>query len=284
MRFSIFFLIAIAGASAIFGWASGAWSSQSSFQFAIVGDRTGEPVAGVYQEVWHDVAADRPRFVITVGDTIQGENDMTMDAEWQQAMKMLAPYRSYRIFFTPGNHDVWSIASAAAYVKYTRHPLHYSFDYDQAHFAVLDNSRSDELSAGELAFLQHDLEAHRSQSVKFVFSHRPSWLLNAVLRNPDFALQRLAQKYGVKYVIAGHLHEMLHADVDGVTYISVASAGGHLRASRMYEDGWFFAHTVVRVRGEAVAFDIKEVGRPYGESRVTHLNDWGAAGLVNQRK
>src|ERR1700728_1363394 len=98
----------------------------NQFRFAIIGDRTGEAVPGVWEEVWRETNADHPDFVITVGDTIQGGDDATVDREWQQQLQVLAPYRKYRIFFTPGNHDVWSLDSAEAFEKYTKHPLHYS--------------------------------------------------------------------------------------------------------------------------------------------------------------
>jgi 3',5'-cyclic-AMP phosphodiesterase len=66
----------------------------------------------------------------------------------------------------------------------------------------------------------------------------------------------LARKYGVQYVIAGHVHQLLHVSLDGVTYFCAPSAGGHLRASEKYEDGWFFGYTVVTVAGGAVTFEI----------------------------
>lgn len=254
-------------------------SSGDEFHFAILGDRTGGAVPGVYEEAWREINRDHPDFVISVGDTIEGGNDLTVDTEWQQIMRMLAPYRRYRLFLTPGNHDVWSVASAQAFEKYSKHPLHYSFDYKQAHFTVLDNSRSDRMPAEELAYLQKDLQIHEKQPVKFIFSHRPSWILQIVLANPDFPLHRLAKRYGVKYVIAGHLHEMLHFDLDGITYLSIASSGGHLRSAKRYEDGWFFQHTFVTVKGNSVGFEIKELDPPFGHSRVTKVADWGVAGL-----
>jgi 3',5'-cyclic-AMP phosphodiesterase len=255
----------------------------SEFRFVILGDRTGEAVPGVYEEVWREVDLDRPDFVVSVGDSIQGGDDRTVDAEWRKILALLTPYRRYRIFFAPGNHDVWSAASAQAYEKYTRHPLHYSFDYRQAHFTILDNSRSDELPAEEFSYLQKDLELHKNQPVKFIVSHRPSWILNAVLGNPGFPLHQLAKRYGVKYVIAGHIHQMLHFEVEGVTYLSMPSAGGHLRLEKQYDKGWFFAHTLVSVVGNAASFEIKEAAPPYGQSRVSKPVDWGAAGRVYSR-
>ena len=257
-------------------------SSGDEFHFGILGDRTGGAVPGVYEEAWRETDGDHPDFVVSVGDTIQGGNDLTVDAEWQQIMRTLTPYRRYRLFLTPGNHDVWSVVSAQAFEKYSKRPLHYSFDYRQAHFTVLDNSRSDSMPAEELAYLAKDLELHAKQPVKFIFSHRPSWILQVVLGNPAFQLNRLAKRYGVKYVIAGHLHEMLHFELDGVTYLSIASSGGHLRSTKRYEDGWLFEHTLVTVRGNSVDFEIKELNPPFGRSRQTKLAEWGPAGLAKK--
>jgi 3',5'-cyclic-AMP phosphodiesterase len=250
----------------------------SEFHFAILGDCTGEAVPGVYKEIWREIDLERPDFVVSVGDTIQGGNDRTVDAEWRKILALLAPYRRYRIFFAPGNHDVWSAASAHAYEKYTRHPLHYSFDYRQAHFTILDDSRSDKLPPEEFAYLQKDLELHKNQPLKFIVSHRPSWILNAVLGNPAFPLHQLAKRYGVKYVIAGHIHQMLRFEVEGVTYLSMPSSGGHLRLEKQYDKGWFFAHALVSVVDSSASFTIKEAAPPYGQSRVSKLSDWGAAG------
>ena len=249
------------------------------FHFIILGDRTGEPVAGVYEQVWREVASENPAFAVSVGDTIQGMYDARADQEWQEVERVLRPFSRLKVYLAPGNHDVWSPLSENLFRKYAGHAPHYSFDYRQAHFTVLDNSRTDDLSGAELQFLENDLAAHAGQPLKFIVSHRPSWLLNAAFANPHFALHQLAKKYGVSFVIAGHVHEMLHAELDGVAYISAPSAGGHLRASGKYEDGWFFGHILADVHGSAVTLEIKETGAPHGQARITHLDDWGLAGL-----
>src|SRR5438105_10950926 len=92
-------------------------TSKDELQFAILGDRTGGAVPGVYEEAWKEADRDHPDFVISVGDTIEGGDDLTVDSEWQQVLRTLLPYHRYRIFFTPGNHDVWSAVSARAFEK-----------------------------------------------------------------------------------------------------------------------------------------------------------------------
>ena len=262
-------------------------SREDSFRFVILGDRTGEPQPGVYEHVLREAASANPAFLVSVGDTIQGLNDDTAEVEWRSVMHMLASYRRYPLYFVPGNHDVWSAASERLYRQYTTRPLQYSFDYGQAHFTVMDSSRSEdlttELSAKDLAFLQEDLKAHQTQPLKFVFSHRPSWMVAAALGNSDFPLHRLARRYGVRYVIAGHIHQMLHLDLEGVTYIAMPSSGGHLRVSGEYGDGWFFGYALLAVRGTAVDFRIRELNSPHGQGRVTQVEDWGLLGLVRKK-
>jgi Icc protein len=247
-----------------------------SFHFVILGDRTGEAQPGVYEKLWKEAAAGNPSFLISVGDSIQGLNDATADSEWRNVQSVWATYRRFPLYLAPGNHDIWSETSEALYTRYAQHPPHYSFDYGQAHFTVLDNSRSDQLPAAELSFLEQDLKAHTAQPLKFIISHRPSWILNVVLRDSGFPLHQLARKYGVQYVIAGHVHEMLHYTLDGIEYVSVPSAGGHLRASGKYEDGWFFGYTDVDVGKKTPAFHIHEM-----DGRVTSLADWSTAGLAS---
>jgi UDP-2,3-diacylglucosamine pyrophosphatase LpxH len=258
--------------------------SPDSFVFIIIGDRTGSTQPGVYEQVWQEAAAEHPAFVVSAGDTIEGLNDATAETEWSMVEQILTPYRRYPVYFAPGNHDIWSETSERLFRKYARHAPHYSFDYGQSHFTILDNSRSDEFSADELTFLEKDLQAHAAQPVKFIVSHRPSWLIHAVLADRSFAVHQLARKYGVQYVIAGHVHQMLHVDLDGVMYASMASSGGHLRAPRRYEDGSFFGYAMVEVREKDVRFHVKELKPPHGGGRVTRLEDWGMAGLVNKGK
>ena len=207
-------------------------------------------------------------------------NDATAESEWRQAERILSAFRKFPLFLAPGNHDIWSDRSEQWFRKYSGHPPHYSFDQEQIHFTILDNSRSEQLSADEMAFLEKDLQLHKSQPVKVIVSHRPSWLINVMFQNPFFPLQELAKKYGVQYVIAGHVHQMVHVDIEGVTYLSMPSAGGHLRASGKYEDGWFFAHTLVEAHGNQLDFKIEELKAPYGQGRVSRPKDWGRAGLT----
>lgn len=266
------------GVLALGGMRAGSPGS-AAFQFAIVGDRTGETQSRVYEQVWRELAAEHPAFVMTVGDTIQGDDDSTAEQEWKAVLKVPEQYKGLAFYLTPGNHDIWSRVSEELFEKYARRPVNYSFDFRNVHVTVLDNSRSEQFGPGALGFLERDLKMHAKQPVKLIVSHRPSWLVPVLFGNSNFPLHRLARQYGVRYVVAGHIHEMLHLELDGITYLSMPSAGGHLRGSKRYEDGWFFGHTIVRVQGNDLRFRIEECKSPVGKGRVSTATDWGVTGL-----
>ena len=252
-----------------------AWAQEpSEFHFALVGDRTGEAQPGVWERVWRELSDKSPAFALSVGDVIQGLDDSAAEAQWRDLLATLAPFSKFPIYFTPGNHDVWNETSAQLYRKHTVRPLHYSFDYGAAHFTVLDTSRSDSLSPAEMEFLEADLVSHAKSQAKFVVMHRPSWIMDAALRNTAAPLHQLAKRHGVRYILAGHVHQLIHNDVDGITYFAAPSAGGHLRLSKKYEDGWFFGWTDVRVKGSDAAFTVHELG-----GRRSSLDQWGLSGL-----
>ncbi len=251
------------------------------FRFAIVGDRTGEAQAGVYEEVWREIDAWRPGMVINVGDTIQGMNDATAPAEWRALRPLFDRYKRYPLYFTPGNHDIWSEASERLYEKETGRPVHYSFNFGGAHFTVLDNSRSESLPEGEMAFLVSDLEKNRTKPLKFVFFHRPFWLLPAMLGG-NFPLHEIAKKYGVTYVVSGHAHRLARIVHEGVTYLLVGSSGGHLRA-KGFEEGWFFHWLQVTLDGKRAALTIKEVDPPLGQGRSFREEEWGSGPIMKRK-
>lgn len=242
----------------------------NDFRFAILGDRTGDAQPGVYEQVWHELDASHPDFVINVGDTIQGGDDATAASEWR-ALRPLFDHHRYPVYFTPGNHDLWSPRSRAVYQEQTGHPAFYSFDYQQAHFVVLDNSQapdlSDNLPDDQMQFLARDLERNRGRDPKFIFFHKPLWLIPVMFQNSRFAFHQLISKYGVRYVVSGHGHQYVRNTLDGVTYLEAPSSGGKLKGHG-YAQGWFYGHVEVVVKGANAEITVKEIGPPLGQGRV----------------
>jgi len=245
-----------------------AWSdAQNDFRFSILGDRTGEAQPGVYESVWRDLNQFHPDFVINVGDTIQGGQDATAESEWRALRPIWDRYR-IPLYFTPGNHDIWSPESRKIYEKQTGRRAFYSFDYQHAHFTVLDNSETENLSDQQMTFLDHDLATHQDRDPKFVFFHKPFWLIPVKFQSGAFPFHQLVKKYGVRYVVSGHGHQFMRSLLDGIVYIEAGSSGGHLRGERRFEDGWFFGLTYARVKGSNTALVMKEVDAPPAKGRI----------------
>ena len=252
------------------------------FRFAIIGDRTGEAAPGVYEAVWREIESWRPDFAINVGDTIQGGKDSTAEAEWRQLRPVWRRF-SKPIFFTPGNHDIWSEAARRIYEKETGRPAHYGFNYKNAHFTVLDNSGSLSLSSEEMQFLANDLERNKARTPKFIFFHQPFWLLPLKLQNTAFPFHQLIRKYNVSYVVSSHVHQFSRMDRDGVIYLMAGSSGGHLRGHdplREFSQGWFYQWIRVTVKSSEVQATVKELAAPFGKGRAIRGEDWGESGLT----
>jgi predicted phosphodiesterase len=242
---------------------------ETDFTFSILGDRTGDAQPGVYQEVWREIDAEHPDFVINVGDTIQGGNDATAPAEWRALRPFWSRY-GLEMFFTPGNHDIWSPASRRIYEQQTGRPAFYSFDYQTAHFIVLDNSQASDfstsLSDDQMRFLARDLARNNARDPKFVFFHKPFWLIPVLLQNNQFPFQNLIAKYGVRFVVSGHTHHYSRSVDEGIIYLEAPSSGGRLKG-RGFAQGWFFGHLLVMVKGKKVDVTAEEIGAPFGEAR-----------------
>jgi 3',5'-cyclic-AMP phosphodiesterase len=258
----------LAAALALIALAAGD-SPRNDFRFAILGDRTGDAQPGVYERTWSEVDASRPDFVINVGDTIQGGNDATAVSEWNALRPLWRGYRE-RMYFTPGNHDIWSPASRNIYEQQTGHPAFYSFNYQNAHFTVLDNSQASDLSLilddRQMQFLARDLEQNRDRDPKFIFFHKPFWLVSVKFQNSQFPFHQLMRKYGVRYVVSGHGHQYVHAVLDDVIYLEAPSSGGKLKGQG-YSQGWFYGHMMVAVKGSKVDVTVNEIGPPFGQGR-----------------
>jgi predicted phosphodiesterase len=197
-------------------------------RFAILGDRTGGHVEGVYEEMVAEVEEMKPDFVMTVGDHIEGytEDTLTLNKQWDEYFSIVKPL-SMPLYITPGNHDITTDAAEPVYKKRVGKP-NYSFDINKYHFVVLDVSRwekSIELPHDELKWLIDDLSKNKSAELTLVFFHKPLWYNTISLDKPD-TLHTLFVKYGVDAVFNGHFHRYFSAEHDGIIYTAVGSSGG----------------------------------------------------------
>ena len=235
-------------------WGAGA-QSKNDFRFAIVGDRTGSAQPGIYERIWREIGQEKPDFAINVGDTIEGGSDERARSEWRELRPIWSRY-GFPFYFTPGNHDIWSARSLEIYKTETGRPNYYSFNYQDAHFTVLDNSRSLDLTDSQLKFLEDDLKANQERRPKFIFFHKPYWLAFLKLGSGEFPLHQLARKYGVNYVISGHGHQFVRLARDGTVYMEVGSSGGKMKGDE-FEKGWFYHHVLGTVKATEVDLSVR---------------------------
>jgi len=256
-----------------------AQGSANGFRFAIIGDRTGTAAPQIYSRVWREVSLFGPDLAVSIGDIIQGGKDSTAVAEWREMDAVWRPYKRCKTLFVPGNHDIWSTESKRLFEIEAGHPASYSFTQGGALFVILDNSLTDELMPGQLEYCERELAKHKDLRPKFVFCHRPSWLINARLGNRNFPLHGLARKYGVDSVISGHGHQLVHLELDGIRYLEIGSSGGSiergLKLGQGFKEGWFYHWIWVQIKDGKVEMTVKEVT---GLGRVFRLKDWGPAG------
>ncbi len=234
----------------------------NDFRFAIVGDRTGAAIKGIYERIWRQIGEFQPDFAINVGDTIEGGKDDRAEEEWRELRPIWSRY-GFPFYFTPGNHDIWSERSLQIYEKETGHKSYYSFNFQNAHFTILDNSRTLELGDDQLKFLEEDLMANQDRSPKFIFFHKPYWIAFLKLGSGDFPLHQMARKYGVGYIVSGHAHQFMRMTRDGIVYMAVGSSGGALKGEG-FSQGHFHHHVRVVVKRTKVELAVKDLeGRTF---------------------
>lgn len=115
-------------------------SNPSSFQFVIIGDRTGGAnVEGTFKLAIDQLNLLQPEFVINVGDMIEGYSDdaAELNAEWEEVDGLLKTLEM-PFFRTPGNHDIAN--RTAQQVWRNRYgSTYYYFVYKNVLFVVLDS-------------------------------------------------------------------------------------------------------------------------------------------------
>lgn len=252
--------------------------SAADFRFAIVGDNTGRAKPGVFETVWREVDKLKPGFAINIGDVIEGQDDTKVDAEWQAFAPLFKSLGKYPLYFVPGNHDIWSAKSREAYEKFTGRPATYSFDHRGVHVTVVDNSQTESLSPEQLAFLEKDLAANQKNELRFVFFHKPFWLIPLKLRSLQMPLHQMMKKYRVHSVFSGHVHQTHRIEREGIVYWCVPSSGGDLRGNSSFVQGWFYGFIVGEVSKGKASFQIRQLPAPHGEGRVLDAAKWGENG------
>lgn len=201
------------------------------FRFAVIGDRTGGHVPGVFDEIIDEVKLLDPDFVMCVGDLIEGYTDDTMviHAQWDTLINMVEKL-SCPFYYVAGNHDIQNEIDRAIYERRTGFKRYYSFNYKNSHFVVLDNGMTywalpQDMDEKQIEWLKKDLKKNKNKDNIFVFYHIPTYLY-ALRENTSDTLVEIFEKYDVDIVFTGHHHEYSYINHNNIEYINVGSSGG----------------------------------------------------------
>ncbi|MEM1166828.1 MAG: LamG-like jellyroll fold domain-containing protein [Planctomycetota bacterium] len=265
-------------------------TDETSFTFAVFGDRTGGPNEGI--DILADAVADvnllEPDLVMTVGDMIQGYNQTS---GWLQQMHqykevmngLLCPW-----FPVAGNHDVYWRGPDSPLLQheanYELHfgPLWYSFSHKNAAFIVLYSDEGDRstgeksfrepelqrMSGEQFAFLEETLKRHAEADHIFVFLHHPRWIGGGYGEDWDRVHRLLVQAGNVSACFAGHIHRMRSDPRDGIEYITLATVGGHQRGT-VPQAGFLHEFHMVTVRENQIALSAIPVGEVLDVRAIT---------------
>ena len=188
-------------------------------------------------------------FVVNLGDFTNDSNNEELNY-YAEAFDGFD--RSVTLVPVAGNHDgfgVWHWFDNTFNLDTSKsvqnlNGVNYSFDYGNAHFAVMNTNDLASVSLSQLRWLHNDMHS-TDKDWKIVFMHKSPYTLGKDGKWPDAlylkdSFCRVAEECGVDLVMSGHDHQYLRTkslkmnqvveDGEGVTYVLSGTAG-----SKRYE-------------------------------------------------
>jgi len=182
---------------------------------------------------------EQPAFVIHTGDITH----LATPAQFDTAAQILKSARASRIYYVPGEHDVFTDDGKLYLERFgrgTQGQGWQSFDYNGVHFIGLINvlnlkqgsgtglggSGFGQLGQEQLAWLQKDVKGLSGSTPIVVFAHIPLWTIY-----PDWgwgtdeseqALSYL-KRFGSVTVLNGHIHQVMQKVEGNVTFHTARS-------------------------------------------------------------
>ncbi len=193
-------------------------------QFAILSDRTGGMVPGIFEDAVKKANLLQPQFILSVGDLINGysTDSVLINAQWKEFTNLLEPL-TVPFFYVPGNHD---ISNSWMQQEWKRRygQSHYYFVYKNVLFLSLNSQDEGDygMKAEQVAYFQQILQQFPAVRWTFVFMHQPLWAktgtgfekIEAALANRNYT------------VFAGHTHNYLLSERNKRKYYILATSGG----------------------------------------------------------
>jgi len=159
-----------------------------------------------------------PAFVLHTGDQTHGQKPGAFDT----LAEMLKGVKTERIFYVPGEHDVFLDGGTEYLSRYGKGTVGgrgwQSFDYKGTHFVGLVNvlkykgEGMGALGEEQIAWLEKDLAPLTASTPVVVFAHVPLWAVYPqwgwTTEDAERALTSL-KRFGSVTVLNGHIHQVL---------------------------------------------------------------------------
>ncbi len=234
------------------------------FEFVVIGDTRPHFESENFRTFENLIPAInrlQPALVVNLGDLIFGYGPRSKEKQWdkyQQVIKAIqVPY--YQV---PGNHDTHSAEARKIYGRRFG-KFYQSFDFNDCHFVLLDNTeagRWGHLAPAELEWLKSDLKQTKARSV-FVFLHFPVWeperLDPRCYQAWVQTLHPLFKESRVRAVFGGHFHAYGPTrEFDGIRYFITGGGGAELLPEYKKAGG---EHHFLKVKVSGDTLDVRVV-------------------------
>ena len=195
-------------------------------------------------------------FALSLGDFVSyGKEDQYL------AYRKLIANLKFPVYHVPGNHDL--IGNGERYFKKYFGPLYYSFDYEGAHFTIINNAFRSYFDHTQFEWLKNDLSTTK-MPIKFVFMHRPTFDPSELYKSHVMSgrkvveeLMQIFERNKVNYVFAGHIHGYAKAERNGVVYIVSGGAGSPLHLPPAF--GGFYHYLKIKVENGKIQDQVVKV-------------------------
>ncbi len=232
------------------------------FAFVVIGDtrpRFESQDFRLFEGLIEKINAEKPALVVNLGDLIFGYGPHSKEKQWDKYQEVIRaiipPY--YQV---PGNHDTHSKEARRIYER--RFGRGYkSFDYQDCHFVLLDNTEKGRwgyMGPTQLEWLKADLKQTQARLV-FVFMHFPVWEPERV--TPEYydfweeVLHPLFRQSRVRAVFGGHYHSYGPTrEFDGIRYFITGGGGAELIPEYRKSGG---EHHFMKVKVAGDALDLR---------------------------
>ncbi len=246
------------------------FAAAETWYFAVVGDTQGpgliEPVSPVFDKVIEQVNELKPDFLVHLGDKVCGFNDPEILKKQFLTYRQKTAILVLPLYEVPGNHDLPTKNCYPVYQEVISPQRYYSFDHKGCHFVVLSTEEKLGMNGGlgeeQLTWLEEDLNDHSGQPV-FVFMHRPLYrgIIHPYILADASELERVLQRYKIKYLFAGHEHRFGISHQGGmIEYIS--GGGGAPLLNFSEESGGFYHFLLVKIENDKPEVDFVKIDYP----------------------